>query len=466
MAKLSRILAVLVFLVPSWPAQAAGTLKVGVGKTVITPPELKTSPIKTKVWLAGFDCGRAATAVHDDLEARAIILDDGNKRIGIVVVDLIGLFYDETEKIRREINASPLHLDLFLIASTHDHSAPDTLGIWGRNHLSRGVRRGYLEFVRAQAINALTQASQTLTPVHVRIAQGSAPELMFDTRDPIIKDDGYDILQFTDANNGKTLATLVDWGNHPETMGSRNTVVTSDFPHWVRRRLEEKLGGTAVYITSSLGGLMTTLGVHLADENGRPIPDCSFEKTEKIGTLLADKMIKSLKESGEELTDIKLDFRNKTLFVPMQNPAFRLMARLGVIQRDTYTHGKRISWGVGKDIKTEVNILRLGPVQFATVPGELFPELEKGLPEGFKTDQSPEHTSHYEVPLWINKILNANYEVTLGLTSDEIGYIVPECDFVKAGPLGGHKSGHYEESMSLGRKTASLLLNALRDLAE
>jgi hypothetical protein len=438
-------------------------LKVGVGKTVITPPQLQMGKTTPKVWLAGFGCGRAATGVHDDLEARAIVLDDGKKRVGIVALDLLGLFYDDVERLREQAEASGIPLDLLIVACTHNHNGPDTLGIWGKNHFSRGVRASYMDFLGSQTLAALKEASRTLSPVHARIAQGAAPELVYDFRPPEVKDDVFDVIQFTDTKTGRTVATLVDWGNHPETMGDQNTLLTSDFPHAVREHLEKALGGTAFYLSSSVGGMMSTLGIHLTDSKGAKIPDRSFEKVDRIGELLAGKIVRSLK-TAESLEGASFTIQRKTLYVPLANPLFRLVSWLNIIQRKTYTGGELARRGVGEDVKTEVDLVDFGPVQIATIPGELFPELEKGLPENFNPDQSPEHSARYEVPLWVDRLLRAKYKITLGLANDEIGYIIPECDYVPAGILGSHGPGHYEESMSLGKETASRVLNALRGL--
>ena len=451
-----------VFVLAVSPAWAR--LRVGVGKTIITPPQMQMGRSEPPVWLAGFGCGRGAISVHDDLEARAIVLDDGHKRIGIVALDLIGLFYDDVERIREAADVAGLHFDLLIIACTHNHNGPDTLGIWGRNHFTRGVEDTYVDFVGSQALAALRQALAGLTPAHARIAQGSAAELMYDYRPPEVKDDVFDVIQFNNARNDDHIATVVDWGNHPETMGDQNTILTADFPHAVREHLEKKLGGMAIYLSSSLGGMMSTLGVHVTDAQGKKIDDLTFEKVNRIGELLAAKIVRSL-YSAEDLPPASFDIRQQTLYVPLENPLFRLVARLGIIQRNTYTTGQPPHLGLGEDVKTEVDLVRYGPVQIATVPGELFPELEKGLPEHFNPDVSPEHSSHYEVPMWVDQFLKARYKITLGLANDEIGYIIPESDYVPADTFGRHKPGHYEESMSLSQSTADRILNAIRDLA-
>jgi hypothetical protein len=55
-------------------------LRVGAAARVITP-DFDNGP----VYLAGFDIGRQATGVHDDIEVRAIVLERGELRVGLVV---------------------------------------------------------------------------------------------------------------------------------------------------------------------------------------------------------------------------------------------------------------------------------------------------------------------------------------------------------------------------------------------
>lgn len=109
-------------------------------KTAISPPLGTDRP---PVWIAGYNNGRQATAIHDDIWARCMLVRviDGNKTksIALVSLDLIGYFYPETLKIRRLFKQKypNLPIDYILVASTHTHEGPDTLGLWGKtNHES------------------------------------------------------------------------------------------------------------------------------------------------------------------------------------------------------------------------------------------------------------------------------------------------------------------------------------------
>lgn len=58
-------------------------IKIGFGASRITP--------SIGVFMAGYFHERKATAIHDDLYAKAMIFDDGNVISGILCCDLISL---------------------------------------------------------------------------------------------------------------------------------------------------------------------------------------------------------------------------------------------------------------------------------------------------------------------------------------------------------------------------------------
>src|SRR3954464_10875213 len=81
------------------PALApASELSVGFGEADVTP-EVGKKP----VFLAGFGQDRKATKVHDPILVRAVVLADGDDKIALVSVDVVGLFHPTVERIRKEL---------------------------------------------------------------------------------------------------------------------------------------------------------------------------------------------------------------------------------------------------------------------------------------------------------------------------------------------------------------------------
>ena len=63
--------------------------------------------------------------------------------------------------------------------------------------------------------------------------------LVADTRRPEVYDADVRVMHFTAPAGGATLGTLVTWGNHPETLGGDNSLLTSDFIHYLREGMEK-----------------------------------------------------------------------------------------------------------------------------------------------------------------------------------------------------------------------------------
>ena len=90
------------------------TFQAGAARVVITPP--------IGVPLSGYFAaeGRKETAreVHDDLYARALVMNDGKSTVAIVTTDLIGLGVEELAAVRkivrRDTGIAPEHLVLAL----------------------------------------------------------------------------------------------------------------------------------------------------------------------------------------------------------------------------------------------------------------------------------------------------------------------------------------------------------------
>ena len=286
---------------PSVPAR----LRVGFGRRTINPDMTKT------VWVAGFAHNRAATRIHDDLKAVAAVIDDGEHRIGLVALDAIGFFHDEVLAVRRNLPSSA-RLDYVVVASTHNHSAPDLMGIWGPSELRSGIDPEYRAAVVAGAAGALLDAVEALTPSSVSFVEVPLDPagLVADSRDPQVFDATLRLMHFTRAD-GSTVGTIVNWANHPETPWAANTELTADFPGYLRdaleagvtvdgRQVEAGLGGMHVYVNGAIGGLMTTNPQTTVVDpyTQQPFTEPSHDKARALGRRLAQAALAAVRAGG------------------------------------------------------------------------------------------------------------------------------------------------------------------------
>ena len=108
-----------------------GVVEVGFAETDITPKIGGGTP----VYMAGFGQNRKATAVHDPLKARAVVLREGERKLALVSVDLVGYSLPQVVAVRRQLPG----FTYVLVSSTHNHEGSDTMGLWGATAFQSGV---------------------------------------------------------------------------------------------------------------------------------------------------------------------------------------------------------------------------------------------------------------------------------------------------------------------------------------
>ena len=418
------------------------------------------------VWIAGFHQARPAQGIHDDLWTRVMVIHSGNSTIAIVSLDAIGFMQDDIIDIRKKV-AEEIHLDYIIINSTHDHEAPDLQGIWGKSPFKSGVDTGYMQYVKSQTVKAISEAYQRQQNVKLRFAQTEASHLMQDTRLPQVLDPEIRLMQAVSTETQQTIGTLVTWGNHPETLWSRNLLISSDFPHYFREGLEKGvflndsllapgLGGISVFINGAIGGLMTThpsMSIpSLQGDTSYIIP--SYDKVKAQGEHLALLALHALADSNAvaEVEKAGINLVAQSVIIPLSNPKFRLAAFFGIIDRG-FT-----GW---MKIRTEIAAWTLGPASFVSVPGEIYPEIVNGgiqAPFGQDFNMQP-----LEAPP-IRERMPGQFKFIFGLSNDQIGYIIPKSEWDEEPPyLYDAEKSPYGESNSVGPATAPLLHSVIID---
>jgi hypothetical protein len=402
------------------------------------------------IYLAGFGLNRPATAKHDDLWARALVIEYGTTKIAIVSIDLIGYYstanYYGLGEIQKLVDPK-LGISEILIASTHNHEAPDTIGPWGARSLSDGKYPKYLRFVDRQIAKAITKAAVSTARAVMKLGRTdpqTSPSIngmqtRTHGRPPHFYDEELRVIQFsggTGASLDRVIATVINWNTHPESMENRNTAITSDFPHALREAVEKKYGGTAIYVSGDLGAVeiigdsnnkrsdrtrFDGKDYPLKPENNRP--DYTFERTEAIGRDVARAVVDAV-DRGEWSSVKGIEIRKAVLRAPMDNSGYSFLASKGVL--DTMPPPRE---GEKPEIETTVYAITIGDAQIVTVPGELFPEVFYGVDKHRRTDCPEADTKRPSEPS-VRDRMKKKYKFVFGLCPDEFGYIVPGYDYL------------------------------------
>jgi hypothetical protein len=340
-------------------------------------------------------------------------------------LDLIGFFRSQVQEIVQRVHAQTTGQDKpdILIASLHPHHGPDTMGLWGPDDRTSGVDPLYMAELKEKICTTILAALEHLQPaagmkatsVHVRGVAKNA-------RNPEIVDDELTVLQFLDES-GKALASLFDFPCHPEVLWEHNTHITADYPGVLRREVEQATAAPCIFFAGALGGMMTP-----------DVRDHSFEQAEMLGRTLAQKGLEAL-GGAESLPLWAISLQKREIQVKLTNPLYKLAFWRKLLpdvrDRKGFVH-------------TEVNLLQVGGLWFAAVPGELLPGL--GL--------------HIKASMLA---AGASVAAVIGLANDELGYMLPAEDFHF--PLNPFKPGkHYEETNSIGRSIGPVVVEAIETL--
>lgn len=442
-------------------AAAEPSLQVGFAAADITPEIKEDKP----VWLAGYSAGRRATGVHDPLFVRVAVLDDGARRVAIASVDLVGLQYETVQRIRARLPK----LHYVLVASTHNHEAPDVIGMWGRSLVHRGVDEKYLDMIVDRTVQAIEQAQEKLSPATGFYGLADDEKLVGDSRLPIVKDSTLRLLAFRNADKALS-GLIVQYNSHPEAMGAQNTQITADFCAATVARLTAEYGCPVVYVSGALGGLLAPPAGVVKDVAGNELHEGDFAYCTKYGEAVAELAMKAV-AAAEPCRLTPLQVSSVQPLVPVENNLYRAGRALGVLKRkafawtgDPYKLGEPIEKAPDDAlmaIQTEVAVLRLGEIPIACIPGELYPELVYG-----KFPATAEVGVDYpdaELEAHVTSIMTDKRWLLIGLANDEIGYIIPRRQWDSVPPFAyGRQTSQYGEINSCGPGVTPVIMDALK----
>jgi hypothetical protein len=406
----------------SFTSLAHAELKVGVATAVITPDPLL--PV-----IGGVGAGHPTTGKRGELHARAMVLQQGETKVAIVQLDLLGFPSVLCERVHKQVPRMPA--DNILIGSTHTHSAPDCYGFPGADGKASADLK-YMEFVCRQAAKAINQALDNLQAAHLKIATGEAQgKIAYNYYAPELYDPRMSVIQAV-TPGGETIGTLVNYAIHPEVLGSDQGLVSPDLVGPLCDKLEADLGGMGMFMNGAQGGMITadnrvlerpTDPLHARWEDARTWDECV-----RIGELMASEAQRIVKDA-ELQRDPQLACYAREVKFPVDSELMWTIIRLSPLE---YPHNDDHS------ISTRMNLVNLGNVQIVTIPGEALPNIGYYL----KRKMKGEHT------------------LLFGLTNDAFGYILTEVDF------NSFKRYEYVSRTSLGERTGAVLIGNALEMIE
>jgi hypothetical protein len=140
---------------PSVPAAAAAAPKLRAGAAAVD-----VSPKQFPVIVNGNMLSTSATKLSDPLHARALVLDDGQTKLAICVVDSCLMPRDLLDQAKADASRETgIPAANMLVSATHAHSAPSVMGVLGTD-----ADPHYPPVLRAGVAEAIAKAHANLEP--------------------------------------------------------------------------------------------------------------------------------------------------------------------------------------------------------------------------------------------------------------------------------------------------------------
>jgi hypothetical protein len=263
-------------------AQEKSLFSAGAAETVITP--LPGSPTLGTI--------QRSTGVHDELLARALVLNDGRQRIAILSLDLICTDFILSDEIRDAIRKRT-GITLALVHCTHNHSAPFTIpwSVVGSRWLSGPgkswrdglpIRLAELVF-QAEANSAPAVLRAGRAPVHIgtnrRLPSEQGIVMKPNPDGPVVP--WVDVLR-VDGANGNPIAVLFSHAAHPVIIHGASREISAEFPGFAAAKLKERFGENVVTMfgqafAGNINGDPLRGGVAAAELAGEVLAEAAFQ---------------------------------------------------------------------------------------------------------------------------------------------------------------------------------------------
>ena len=394
-------------------AQKNTGFKIGASVAVITP--------QTGSYIAGGDQNRKFTGVHDDLFVKAVVISNGENMLAIFTVDCIGMLYPQLlqvrEEVKKELPAFPV--DHIIMSSTHTHSGPDVVGIWGPDLMHSGVDSNFIQTFITIAASTIIKAYQHLQPATAQYAITNHGEGWVENiSEPEELDRSVTILRFIDQQN-KNIVTLTNFACHPTVMDGSTGEVSSDYVAGYYESMDKQQGGVNMFLQGAIGGWVQP----------EHVPK-TFKDAYEKGNGLAAIVTEALKQPTL-LKQNKILFKSKIFAMPVENPGFKQLSAMDVIKRN-----------IRDSVTTEIAYFNIGEASFATHPGETVPAMSFATKDLMKT----------KGPKFI-----------LGLSMDALGYILKPYFFDPSRKI---PHSEYLCSMSIGPQTRELIMKTIEALTK
>lgn len=326
-------------------------------------------------------CGSAE--VLDPITVRALSISDHDTTAIFAVIDTIATgdsLIRDIKDLAFELTDGAIQPESIQVVATHTHAGPDMQGLWG------GISADYRQRIVNTAALSIILANYNAVEAEINalVIEDGANVTNRRGWDEVDKDIA--VLDIKSKRHHRRIATLVNMSAHPTILDASNMAYSSGYIHFIRKRIEKRLGGNAIFINGRLGDAS-------AVRDGS-----SYQDVRKYGRGVARKVIKNIRHARPVSGDFS--FNTHAFSHPITNLPIIGAAQAGLID---------IEIDENLNINTQFSIMEFGnDVSAVLFPGEILTRLA-----------TP-----------IISALNGRSKFFFGLTDDSLGYFIPSDEYL------------------------------------
>jgi neutral ceramidase len=373
----------------------AGDLKTGSAAVKITPPS--GTP------MAGYYYDRGADGVHDDLFAKAIVIEKDGARVAVISCDLIGVPAEIVSKVRSLVEKTTgISSDHVMVSATHSHTGPVMPKKIDRyKNLNNATYVKYLSELPGLIAESARLANAALVNGRLSIGKGHEETISFNRRffmkdgtvgwnpgkmnPEIIKPAGpidpEVVVLYAETPEGKPVSTYVNFAVHLDNVGG--TEISADMPYTLSTILGQVKGKDMVTLfAQGCAGNINHINVKTTD------PQKGHGEAKRIGTVLSGEVLKTYTRLKPlDITGISAKREIVKLQLPDVKPeelpiAQEVISRTGKPDAPKFLELVNAHKVVdvldrkGEPLDAEIQVITLGEeCAIVSLPGEIFTEI-------------------------------------------------------------------------------------------
>ncbi len=282
-----QLFTILLTFIPWLCGPLLAQLEAGVAVTNIT------GPIGSTMYGYGARGSDLSTGVHDSLYARALVLDDGRVKLGIVTLDWGAVYSRNTERIRMALPPDHTFNQILLVAS-HSHSTPTNYDNFPSEE------DPWIKEAERRIVGALVGADQHRQPARIGAGRGEVRE-GFNRR--VVKPNGevfmlwrneeklptspvdYELGVIRIEGEDGPIATLVNYACHPVVLGPDNLEYSADYPGALAEYVQNSIGGEVMFLPGAQGDINPF-------KDKQPVDQDAFGEVKRMGSVIGEEVVR------------------------------------------------------------------------------------------------------------------------------------------------------------------------------